>query len=135
MGAFETVRSEISHPPLQGSVGFEQNPGSRYWAVMVTELPLVTLQRLAVIVVVPVVPSPVVVPEEPEMDEMIAVFEMFQVTSLTTFWFPLPLKIATAVNVIVVAVPAGTESGLAPIVRLVTGGQTEIDAVAGVSAW
>jgi len=93
------------------------------------------LQSVAVIVVVPVVLSPVVVPEPSEIDERIAVFEMFHVTSLVTFVLPVPLKVAVALNVITVAVPAGTVSGLAVIVRPVTAGQTERDAVAGVSAW
>jgi hypothetical protein len=106
-----------------------------YWAVMVTELPLVTLQRVAVIVAVPGVPSPLVVPVPFEMAERRAVFEMFQVTSLVTSCFPVPLKVASALNVIAVAVPAGTVSGLAVMVRLVTAGQTEIVAVAGVRAW
>ncbi len=102
---------------------------------MVTELELVTLQSVAVIVVDPVVPLPVVVPEPLEIAVMIAVFEMFQVTSLVTSVLPLPLKEASAVNAMGVAVLAGTVRGLAVIVRSVTEGQTERLAVAGVSAW
>src|SRR5258708_2525595 len=102
---------------------------------MVTELELVTLQSVAVIVVDPVVPLPVVVPEPLEIAVMIAVFEMFQVTSLVTSVLPLPLKEASAVNAMGVAVLAGTVRGLAVIVRSVTEGQTERLAGAGRGGW
>src|SRR5258708_19672043 len=92
---------------------------------MVTELELVTLQSVAVIVVDPVVPLPVVVPEPLEIAVMIAVFEMFQVTSLVTSVLPLPLKEASAVNAMGVAVLAGTVRGLAVILRPLTQGQPQ----------
>lgn len=104
---------------------------------MVTEL-LGELQRVAeTVVAVPTANSVLVVPVLPVIVSIL-VFEMFQVTSSTTFWFaPPPLKVASAVNVIVAAEAelAGTVSGLAVTVRLVTAGQTESVAVAGVSAW
>lgn len=69
------------------------------------------------------------------IDDRTFVSVMFQVTSLVTVWLPLPLNVAAAVNVIETEVMCGKVSGLAVIVRLVTAGQTETDAVAGVSAW
>jgi hypothetical protein len=70
------------------------------------------------------------------IDERTFVSVMFQVTSLVTSWFPLtPVKVAVAVNVISTEVPCVKVSGVAVIVRLVTAGQTESVAVAGVSAW
>jgi hypothetical protein len=102
---------------------------------MVTAL-LGKLQRVAVTVAVPAVPSPVVVPTPlVPIEGSRDVFVMLQVTSLRTLWGLPPVKVACAVNVIAVPVPFGTDSGLAVIVRFVNVGQAESVAVAGVSAW
>ena len=55
-----------------------------YWAVMVT-VELVTLQSVAETVVLCATLSPLVVPTPSVIVDSSAVFEMFQVTSLTTF--------------------------------------------------
>jgi len=69
------------------------------------------------------------------IDERTFVSVMFHVTSLVTSVLPVPLKVAAAVNVIETELPCVKVRGVAVIVRLVTAGQTETVAVAGVRAW
>jgi hypothetical protein len=103
---------------------------------MVTELVLLTLHSVAVTWVdSPAAEAVLVVPTPLVIDESTFESVMFQVTSLVTSVFPVPLKVAVAMNVIETELPCVKVSGLAVIVRLVTAGQTESVAVAGVRAW